>query len=153
MGRRGTKPTPTALRVLQGKRYGYNADEPQHAALDLTELPAEIAEHPIARDEWQRVAPGLVASGQITVVERAALIGYCVKYAHWREREQLAKAEPFIVRGSRGVMVHPLVKIADAAFLIFLRAAAEIGLTPSSRSRIIAKPSSAQPSKWNGVLR
>ena len=155
MGRRGTKPKPTALHVLRGNpgKRDLNVHEPQHAPLDAAQLPDEIATNAIARGEWERLAPGLAACGQLTYVDRAVMIGYCTKYAHWREREALAAKEPFLIRGQRGTMVHPAIKIADAAFQIFLRAAIEIGLTPSSRSRIIAAPPKAPVSKWHGALK
>jgi P27 family predicted phage terminase small subunit len=157
MGRRGAKPQPTALRVLRGnpgkRAADLNPDEPQHPPLDAAQVPDEIAGNEIARKEWQRIAPGLVACGHVRVTDRAMLIGYCLKYAHWQEQEQLAQQMPFLLKTDHTTIVHPAVKIANQTFLIVLRAAAEIGLTPSSRSRIVAQPPAAPVSKWQGALK
>lgn len=152
MGRRGSKPTPTALRVLRG-RAPYNTREPKHPPLDAADVPDEIAANKIARAEWERIAPALVAVGQVQITDRAALIAYCVKWARWRECAAIADAEPVMIRGERGDVVHPVRRLELQTYLAFLRAAAEIGLTPSSRSRIIAGTPSVPVSKWSGVLK
>ena len=81
---RGRKPQPTALKVLRGNpgKRPLNLAEPVHAPLSET-CPEEVSD-PVARAEWDRVAPLLIARGQVTVVDRGVLMGYCVKYAQWR---------------------------------------------------------------------
>ncbi len=38
------------------------------------------------------------------------------------------------------------------AMLVFLRALAEAGMTPASRSRIEIEPDSAEPDEWDEIL-
>lgn len=73
---RGPKPTPTALRRLQGnpgKRAG-NHDEPVPPA-DLPTCPNHL--NAPAREEWDRLASVLHEMGVVTLVDRAALAAYC----------------------------------------------------------------------------
>lgn len=147
---------PTALRVLRGNpgNREINTHEPRHAPLDARSVPNEIAKNAIARDEWKRIAPGLATCGQLTVGDRAAMIGYCLKYAHWRELEAIVAREGAIIPAENGGdKIHPAAKLANATFQLFLRAAVEIGLTPSSRSRIVAIQPAPPVSKWHGVLK
>jgi P27 family predicted phage terminase small subunit len=147
---------PTALRVLRGNPSGrpINLAEPSHAALEV-ECPAVVVD-PVARAEWARVAPGLIACGQVAVVDRATLMGYCQKYAQWQALEVEAARHPFIVRSPNDYPIpNPALGMANKAFGLMLKAAAELGITPSSRSRVVTTPRRAEtaPSKWAGVLK
>lgn len=153
---RGPKPQPTALKVLRGNpgKRPLNRREPQHAALPL-EWPSDLVD-PVARAEWDRVAAMLVERGQVTTVDRAVLMGYCVKYAQWSALEREAASHPFIVRSPSGYpLPNPALGMANKVFGLMLKAAAELGITPSSRARVVTlEPWVAAPeSKWAGVLK
>ena len=138
----GPRAQPSALRVLRGNpgRRKINRAEPQHAALALA-CPAELTD-PAARAEWDRVAPGLIATGQVTTVDRALLIGYCQKWAQWQALETLA--QPFLVKGPhQRSIVNPALSLAFKAYNLMLRSAAELGMTPSARSKVTAVPPAA----------
>ena len=107
--------------------------------------PAHLNE--IAQAEWARVAPGLVASGILTAVDRSALAAYCQAYARWVQAETAIKrmAEKDTLTG--GLMIkttngnaiqNPLVGTANKAASDMIRFASEFGMTPSARSRIEA---------------
>jgi P27 family predicted phage terminase small subunit len=140
---KGRKPTPTAVRLLQhGRRLKrpINPLEPQHAPLAIdTALPDELTD-PAAALEWHRVIATL-ARGHVTIVDRPTLIAYCLKYAQWRAMEAAAQKGGFWADSLRAgaPTPNPLIKMANAAMQLMLKAAAELGLTPTSRSRVQAQ--------------
>jgi P27 family predicted phage terminase small subunit len=134
---RGRKPIPTAVKLLRNNpgRRPLNDDEPIHDAIDVT-CPDDLVD-PVARAEWDRVAVILRDCGQVTVVDRATLIGYCLKYAQWKALEREARLHPFLVRSPSGYPIpNPALGMANKVFGLMLKAAAELGITPSSRSRV-----------------
>jgi P27 family predicted phage terminase small subunit len=138
---RGRKPVPIVLRMLQNNpgRRPFNEHEPQHEGID-TSCPPELTD-PVAQAEWARVAPPLSARRQVTVVDRATLIGYCLKYGQWQALEIEGAKHAALVRGPGGsVMANPALRLANATFVLVLKAAAELGITPSSRSRVSTGP-------------
>lgn len=152
---KGRKPQPSRLKILRGNpgRRPVNPAEPQHAALDPA-VPVELVDA-IARAEWIRVAALLAAHGQVTTVDRATLIGYCVKYGQWQALEREAATQSFIVKSPKGYpFPNPALGMANSALALVLKAAAELGITPSSRSRVHLVEHTAPPtSKWAGVLK
>jgi len=142
---RGRKPQPNALKLLRGNpgRRPLNDREPQHAVVEGT-CPITELQDVLAQQEWQRVIASLTTSGHVTLVDRSTLLAYCVKYAQWMRLEMAAHDQPFIVDAPGGTTKpNPIYGMAHKAFQLLLRAAAELGITPSSRSRIIS--SGAQP--------
>jgi P27 family predicted phage terminase small subunit len=137
---RGRKPTPTDIRLARGARTKrrINATEPRHAAIDIGEdAPADLTDD-VAIGEWRRVIDTL-SRGHITTVDRPTLIAYCRKYAQWRRFEDAAAADPPTIRAPSGYMMpNPLIGMANKALGMMLKAAAELGVTPSSRSRVHA---------------
>jgi len=138
---RGRKPFPTAVRVALGMRMDgkhANPDEPQHESIEPgAEPPSELVD-PHAREEWRRVIDTL-AQGHVTTVDRPTLAAYCAKYGQWRRLEREAALQPSIISAPSGYpMPNPLISMANKAMLMMMKAAAELGLTPSSRSRVRA---------------
>ena len=146
---RGRKPQPTALKLLRNNpgRRPLNEHEPQHAALDAS-VPEELLTGAVAAGSWQAAAVGewrrvigTLARGQVTTVDRSALLGYCVKFGQWWALETEAAAHPFLVRAPSGYPIpNPALGMANKAFKLMLVAAIELGITPSSRSRIQLAP-------------
>lgn len=138
---RGRKPIPTAIKLAHGNpgHRPLNDQEPSHDALPV-ECPDELTD-PVARAEWERVATGLSESGQVTTMDRTTLLGYCLKYAQWKSLEEEARKHPFVVKAPSGYPIpNPALGMANKVFGLMLKAAAELGITPSSRSRVKAKP-------------
>jgi P27 family predicted phage terminase small subunit len=137
---RGRKPLPTALKLASGGRFRFvNRNEPQHPALDEG-VPPELAKDPRAAAEWSRLVPTLTR-GHVLVTDRAALIGYCVKVGLWQRLEADALDAPPTVKTPNGIIVpNPIIGMSNKAFALMLKAAAELGLTPSSRSRVVVTP-------------
>ena len=54
--------------------------------------------------------------GQVTAVDRATLLGYCVKYAQWQALEAEARTHPAVVKAPSGYpMPNPLLAMAKLA--------------------------------------
>ena len=147
---KGRKPQPIGIRVLRGNpsRRPFNTQAPQYRALD-TATPEELTDE-IARAEWDRLAPLLVASGHVTVVDRSTFIAYCQKYADWRRLETAANAAPLTTKTPKSgyEVANPLRGMANRSFVLMMRAASELGITPSARSRVIAAPFAPHETKW-----
>jgi P27 family predicted phage terminase small subunit len=125
------------LRLLKNTARPRLLNPPTHEALDPT-CPEELVD-PVARGEWARVASVLSDRGHCTAVDRVALLGYCLKYAQWRALEDEARKHPFVVKAPSGYPVpNPAVGMANRVFNLLLKASAELGLTPSSRTRVVA---------------
>ena len=143
MATRGRKPTPTALKVLEGNpgKRKLNKNEPRpdkHAP----SCPKWL--EPEAKKEWRRLAKKMEAIGILTEVDMAAFAGYCQAYARWKEAEEFITQHGTIVRTPSGYWQQvPQVSIAQTYLKVMNRFAEQFGLTPASRSRIIADSGSA----------
>jgi P27 family predicted phage terminase small subunit len=79
------------------------------------------------------------ALGILTEVDMAAFAGYCQAYARWKEAEEFITQHGTIVRTPSGYWQQiPQVSIAQTYLKIMNRFSEQFGLTPASRSRIIA---------------
>lgn len=113
--KRGPKPKPTALKILEGAQpCRINGDEPAIVP-GSTEPPDWMTpeSYSLALELWNEVVPILAAGRVLSVGDRANLILLCLLYREWRTD-----------LGDR--------KAIDQ----FVRLSLEFGLTPSSRSRI-----------------
>ena len=98
---------------------------------------------PEAKKEWRRLAKQMEQIGILTEVDMAAFAGYCQAYARWKEAEEFITQHGSIVKTPSGYWQQvPQVSIAQTYLKIMNRFAEQFGLTPSSRSRIIAEDSS-----------
>lgn len=113
--KRGPKPKPTALKILEGaQKCRINFDEPQYAPGSI-EPPDWLAG--LALDHWRELAPVLGAGRVLSAADRTALALLCVLYQRWRTDPDDRKA-------------------TDQ----YVRLCLEFGMTPASRSRIKAPP-------------
>jgi P27 family predicted phage terminase small subunit len=133
MGRRGPAPKPTELRLLHGdRRSRINTAEPRPRDL-APERPRWLT--PTAVEEWDRVAPDLVAMGTVKAVDATALGCYCEAVA--RLRAGLAALAEFglVLVDADGVPhrnpASGMVRDASNEVRLWAR---EFGLTPSARS-------------------
>jgi P27 family predicted phage terminase small subunit len=143
---RGRKRTPTKLKIVRGNpgKRAINATEPEHPPIIDAACPEDLVD-PAARAEWTRVATTLIRVGQVSIVDRVTLIGYCLKYAQWKALEEEARKHPFIVKAPSGYPIpNPALGMANKVFALMLKAAAELGITPASRSRVTSDRSHKQ---------
>lgn len=134
MGRRGPKPKPTALKVLNGTRKDrINAAEPKPPP-GLPEPPVHLDE--VALAEWARMVELLSEMGTITTADGAALALYCTHFSTWvKANHELRTVGATISTDKGGAKTSPYVAIANASARAMERLLAEFGCTPSSRSR------------------
>ena len=139
MATRGRKPKPTALKLLEGNpgKRQLNMNEPRFAQKMPPECPDWLEEE--AQAEWNRLSGALFEMGILTDLDVVPFATYCQAYARWREAEEFISQHGSIVKTKTGYWQQvPQVSIAHSNQKIMLQAAAEFGLTPSARSRIIA---------------
>lgn len=113
--------TPTALRKLarDANRQPLRDREPAPSG-PLGGPPAWLSVD--ALDEWQRVVPPMEACGAFTSADYAAVLAHCIVFG---EVVKAAKAgEP--------------MKVASLTALRL--SAADLGLTPTSRTKLVASP-------------
>ena len=143
---RGRKPTPTELKVLRGNpgRRPLNAHEPALPPLSsvmVDTAPPELTDA-VAIREWERLAPMLRQARQITEAERGSLIALCQQWARYLEANGNVAGAGMVIKAPSGYpMPNPYIAIANKALANCTRLWAELGLTPSSRSRVAASPS------------
>ena len=145
MATRGRKPKPTAIKILEGNpgKRKLNDREP---VLDkrAPDCPTWLTTE--ARKEWHRLASTMEAMGVLTEVDRAAFAAYCQAYARWKEAEERIKETNLIFKAPSGYpQQSPYVGIAHQSMKIMKDFMAEFGLTPASRSRIIAGAGEVDP--------
>ena len=134
----GPRPNPTAWRRAEGNRgkRAWNHAEPVPPD-DLPSCPAHLTA--VAREEWDRLAGVLHGMGVVTLVDRAALAAYCQSYGRWVEAEEKLQTTPMLLKTASGyVQQSPWLSIANKQMELMGRYMAELGLTPASRSRVVA---------------
>jgi P27 family predicted phage terminase small subunit len=134
----GPPKKPTAWRRMEGNRgkKAWNRAEPIPPE-GVPDCPEHLSEE--ARAEWHRLVDTLVGMGVITIVDRAVLAAYCQAYGRWVEAEQKLRETPVLFKTPSGyVQQSPWLNIANRQMELMGRYMAEIGLTPASRSRIVA---------------
>ena len=139
---RGRKPTPTAIKELEGNpgKRALNEREPKPQK-KAPACPKWLEDE--AKKEWRRLAKQMEQLGILTQVDMAAFAGYCQAYARWKEAEEFITQHGSIVKTPSGYWQQvPQVSIAQTYLKIMNKFAEQFGLTPSSRSRIIASSES-----------
>ena len=147
---RGRKPTPTRLKLIAGNpgKRPINGSEPKPPGAQPT-CPAHLS--PTAKAEWKRLARDLNLIGLLTMIDRAALAAYCQAYGRWVEAERKLTETPPLLKTPAGyVQLSPWLTIANKERELMARFMVELGLTPSSRSRLaIQVPTGAKPWEYD----
>ncbi len=134
MTRRGRKPQPTSLKILNGVRESrINRQEPTTLS-GIPDPPVGLSV--AAAQEWRRLAAILSNMGVLTVADADALRLLCEAIV--REREAVAQiaSAGYLIVLENSVQLHPLHRVAEEARRTIMTLLAEFGITPSSRSRI-----------------
>jgi P27 family predicted phage terminase small subunit len=88
-----------------------------------------------AKKEWRRVVPILVDRRILTEADLGSLENYCVAVGAVREMERTLQAEGRVIDTEHGLRKHPAAAVQADAMTRARLLAAELGLTPVSRSR------------------
>ncbi|PWJ13812.1 phage terminase small subunit P27 family [Jannaschia seohaensis] len=103
----------------------------------LPECPDHLSDE--GKKEWDRLAQILNDMGVLTEVDRAAMSAYCQAYGRWVEAETKLRETPLLLKTPAGyVQQSPWLSISNKQIEIMTKLMPELGLTPSSRSRLVA---------------
>jgi P27 family predicted phage terminase small subunit len=141
MGRRGPRPTPTALLKARGT---YRADR---ARKNEVKGPSGIPRCPAGLDKaakksWNHLIPMLMRMGVLSRADRNAIIRYCTDWSRWNRLQQfLAKnGECYPIKDGNGniksLAPFPHATTANKLSLLLTKFEQEFGMTPSARTRI-----------------
>ncbi len=156
---RGRKPLPSNVIELRGgTRHTHrppNKFEPKPEP-KAPSCPKHLDEE--AREEWRRVSKELASLGLLTRLDKAVFAMYCTSYSTWKNAtERLAKSGMItfvgkikkevnkkgkvIREGNPGIpRINPYFKIQKESQIQMLKCLVEMGMSPSSRSRIKVQP-------------
>jgi len=134
----GRKPKPTQVKLLNGNpgKRPLNEREPEYP-VGLLDAPRNLSD--VGRKEWLRVGNLLCQQRVLTQADFAVLAVYC-----WNFQEWIRVTNAFKNGKARMIAATPNGYEAVSAFFVIegrlekqmMSAAVELGLTPSSRSRI-----------------
>jgi len=148
---RGRKPHATEAKRLAGNpgRRPLNDAEPSPPAPASTfdEPPPELDNQPDASAEWRRLAPMLRQVRIVTMADRGALIALCLEWGRYLEATREIRKLGLIVKTPKtGYPIpNPYLPIATKALAGCNKLWPELGLTPSSRSRVSAAADGPPP--------
>lgn len=134
----GRKPKPTAIKILEGNpgKRKLNDREPTPNK-KAPPCPKWLEDE--ARKEWKRLAKALEAMGVLSEVDMAVFAAYCQAFGRWKQAESKITDNNLVFLTPSGYpQQNPYLSIAQQNMRLMHRFASEFGLTPSSRSRIIA---------------
>jgi len=139
---RGRKPNPTAKRMLEGNpgKRPLNFNEPILPPIDPSVFdapPPELDHNPVAQAEWKYLAPKLRRAKHVTAGDKGALIALCIEWARYLEAMAQVHRRGMVVPAPSGYPIpNPYLAIGTRALQACIKLWPELGLTPSSRSRV-----------------
>lgn len=116
---------------MRGRKPELAAD--RNALDTIITPPGWLSKH--AKAEWRQVMPDLTRRRILTTADLSSLASYCIASGQVREMERVIAKEGHVVQTERGPRAHPAVRIQSDAMTRARLLAAELGLTPVSRSR------------------
>lgn len=139
----GRKPKPRALRLVttpptklkaEARRAG-TIPEPTH---DIGDPPAWMS---LAQQEIWRFVVDHAVPGQIKLLDCGTLAAYCVAADKHREATEKINAMGLVVKSpvKGDPMQNPFLAIVNRQAVVMMRAAAELGLTPTARVRLAVR--------------
>lgn len=142
---------PSNLKILKGTdqkcRMNENEPKPEIEAPDAPEFL-----NAVALAEWNRLVPELVKLGILAKIDSTTLAAYCATFARWVEAEGMLMSEGSVIETSNGNIIQsPWVGIANTALGHMRKFLTEFGMSPASRSKVIATGAAnvGRPEKQN----
>jgi len=145
---RGTKPKSTRTKRLEGNpgKRKLNDREPELPGLGdaFDRPPRELAGDRLACAEWRALVPLLRKARQVTSADRQSLIALCQQWSRYlkaeRELRRRGRNRGLVIKTPNGYPVlSPWLAVTNKALAHCAKLWAELGLTPSSRSRVYAE--------------
>lgn len=140
MGLRGPAPKPTSIRFPNGTQPNSLEPRPERVA---PPMPTYLDED--AKKEWKRLSKMLLRIGVLTEADGMSLACLCQAWSTMvKAQKKLSETGMLLKTPSGYVQQSPLIGIVNNCSETVSRLSREFGLTPSSRSRIIAHQQPAQ---------
>lgn len=143
MATAGRKPKPHLAAVREGTfREDRNSAGAKFAPHDPTEpdwseiMPGDEEVATKAAQVWATTVPALIMSAGLTNAQRETAIEYCISAARIWQGERVLSREGMTVMTERGMVKHPMTTVLNAYRSHFRSLTGELGLSPSSASRI-----------------
>jgi P27 family predicted phage terminase small subunit len=141
---RGRKPQATAIKEGNGAfvkdPQRKNHEEPR-LPMSEPECSEAIKENPEAFAKWKQVIGWLTEMRVIASVDHDLIETYAMTYAEMMENTKLVQQEGHCIEGAKGLMVrNPRTVVLANQRATVLKMIAELGLSPSSRTRLKAAP-------------
>jgi len=138
---KGRKPKPTKLKMLEGNPGGrpLNENEPEYVL--TKELMVEMIPDGLSFQglkEWDRLCELLQGQGVVTDADINILQMYINTYDQYLEAQKIIKKSGLLVVNKKTGRIgsNPAINIAKDCTIQLIKMQAELGLTPSSRSRL-----------------
>lgn len=157
MGKRGPKPKPTALRVLEGNPGRLPINEIEPAIYMPAKKPSDVEEDPVANAEWDRVT-AVMPPGIYTAADTTVLANYCLAWSlligaqreirlngvmtAYYEKNPDTDETQFLT-----YKANPAVKVWKAASETLIKLTDRLGLSPGVRSRLELPKRNEKPSE------
>lgn len=145
------KPVPTPLKLLRGtaRNDRTNPREPQPKR-GAPPIPRGL--HRRAAATWKRLAPMLDRSGVLTEADATALELLCDALSDYHQASEVLRKEgsTYTTTTPAGDVMHrprPEVAQRNDAWQRVAKMLSEFGLTPSSRSKVVADPGAGRTGK------
>ncbi len=145
----GRKPLPSNVKRFKGTNRA-DRDNKNEA-----KPPPKIPEPPdhlskLALIEWGRVSNLLLKLGLMSDLDMSCLAAYCQAYSRWAEAEELLKTEKLVIETKSGnIIQNPLVGIANKSMERMIKCLVEFGMSPSSRSKVVAYLPKDKKDDWD----
>jgi len=140
MGRRGPKPKPTALKILEGNpgKRPLNDREPQPMK-GRPRMPSNLPAD--EKRVWRQMIRHLESMKLLSTVDQNILERYCFDFVQWRKLSSFLKREGAVYEvkdrlGNVRSKLRPEFNIARNLSANLFKFETEYGMTPSSRSRL-----------------
>ena len=145
---------PTSVIELRGGTSHYHRtkeeleSEPQPNP-NIPPCPSHLDE--TGKQEWIRISTELDECGILTNLDMAVFAAYCEAYSTWVRNITIVHKEGDLVTAPSGYQIqHPALGIANRAEVKMIKAANEMGITPSGRSRVkrVEKPKESKKERF-----
>lgn len=142
---KGRKPQPSKLNGLRGNPGKRRVKADGLIYETAIPDPPEYLDG-LALIEWNTITQILAANNVISTADRAILAAFCSTFAQLSVEEEALKKEPSILKTDKGYeYLNPRIGLVNTLRDKLAKYAAELGMTPSSRSRI--HPTASPPAK------
>jgi P27 family predicted phage terminase small subunit len=141
---RGRKPVPARLRELHGSpshggakpKVSVRIDTSHQPAAEEAGLPAPDFFTPSQQEIWS-YAVAHAPRGVLTKIDTGVLAVFVIAADLHRQAVMAQNRRQLLIRAPSGMpMVSPYVHIANRQAILMLRAAEQLGFTPTSRARL-----------------